>query len=188
VAHDAQYDGAKAKDGLAALTLAEQNFETSLTRGQVFGIRKDIVAAAAGLEGNLQPLIERLRSATYNEAAANQAISFLADPGNRIEFRDYHSARQLAWAIREIAKDARLFPYRSTDSGVVTIDQLFHVPGQSKPDVLMLKLPATQQVSIVEQLRETLPAIADYDPARFRQQIQLVPKTLKSIPKYESPP
>lgn len=185
VAHDSQYDPAKTKTAIAALAKSRNAFELSLTRGQVFGDRKDIEAAALRFEADLQPLLQRLKATPFSEQAANQAVNFLIDPQNGIEYRDYHSARQLAWAVREIAKDARLYPSRSTDPAVDTIDQLFHVPNQPKPDVLKLQLPATQQVSISELLRETLPPIANHDPDRFRQQLQLVPRMLSTVPKYE---
>jgi hypothetical protein len=44
---------------------------------------------------------------------------------------------------------------------------MFHQP----EDVLALKLPATQQESIIEHMQETLPAIANHDPAWFSQRL-----------------
>src|SRR4030095_15688968 len=44
--------------------------------------------------------------------AATQLLAKLAHPEHDVE-RDYHAARQYAWAIREVAKDRAGVPHRN---------------------------------------------------------------------------
>ena len=83
------------------------------------------------------------------------------------EDRDYHAARQLAWAIRELLRDHLRIPYGDNDSpGARSIDELFGGGPWKGP--LRLQLPAGQEQTVTLNLSESLAAISKYDPAAFR--------------------
>src|SRR5438046_1009071 len=69
-----------------------------------FGKPEAIRAAAQPLADALQRLSIDASHMRYTEATARKAVELLTDP-SRLEINDFYSARQVAWALREIAKD-----------------------------------------------------------------------------------
>ena len=117
-------------------------------------------AAAAALTRRLDELTAQAMATRYDDAAAKRAIATLTDAiGN--ETNDFASARQMAWAIRELAVDLNL-PDAST------------VFRRGSDAVLALDLPSGQDRSVIENLSRWLPAAARYDAEWFRAELQVV--------------
>ncbi|QDU28571.1 hypothetical protein ETAA8_36740 [Anatilimnocola aggregata] len=180
VLHSVQYDPQAAAEPLKSLEQAQQDFERAIT-ATVFGDPEKIRISADALQVELTKLIERLKYSRYDDASARHALLLLTDKA-QVETRDYHSARQIAWAVRQINKDYARLPYSRGAAEpaaqlieqLLAIEQLFDVakePGQPAVDVLALKLPATRQQSIVDQLQITLPAISHFDSVAFARRL-----------------
>ena len=82
------------------------------------------------------------------------------DPA-KLETNDYYSARQVGWAICEIAKDLR----------IRGADELF---ARKQADPLMLNLPSGPDRSVVENLRRWLPAASRYEPGWFQGELKMI--------------
>lgn len=176
VLQSVQHDPAAATEPLARMSQAQGDFERAIT-ATVFGKPDDIAAAAERLEAELTALSERLKYSGYDRAAAQSALLFLTDT-SQAETRDYHSARQIAWAIREITKDYQGLPYRPIATPeYASIERLLDWPlnpNELPTDALVLTLPARREQSIVEHQQIMLPAIRNYDPAAFADRLNLL--------------
>ena len=190
------------------LALARQGAQRSGQRGefeealrdldQAFGARPfgdpaAVKAAATRLESVCASIGRELAADPLDAAAGAELLASLANPQHD-EDRDYHSARQLAWAIREVladlaAADSRpvarpLSPSLAAALGFPPateimpddprvrgqIDGLFGDDAWQGP--LRLRLPAGQHETIVGRLPESLHAISSYDPAWFRERLR----------------
>lgn len=193
---------ALARQGAARSALSA-DFEAAIGElDQAFGARPfgepaAVKSAATKLVQTCLAIGQSLATEPLDEAAAAELLASLADPQHD-EDRDYHAARQHAWAIRELLADLAAVPIRGEipadgkplspallaalgfDSGqeVVSldprvrqrIDGLFGDDAWQGP--LRLRLPAGQQESIVGHLPESLAAISSYDPAFFRAKLK----------------
>jgi hypothetical protein len=119
-----------------------------------------------------QPLADALRQlsldaerARYNDETARKAVGLLTDP-SRLEINDFYSARQVAWALREIAKDLN----------VRDADRLF-LNGTDDP--LSLALPSGPERSVVDNLQRWLPAASNYDAMWFQKELQTIRESLR---------
>ncbi len=169
-----QYDLAKAEPQLAAVMKSQHDFERSLTV-TLFGKRKDIETAGEALCGELTQVIERLKTSRYNQPAALAALKLLTDK-SQFETRDYHSARQLAWTVREITKDFNKLPYirSGPDPRLTGIERMFDMPtepDQLRRDSLLLRLAATQQESVLAHLPLMSKAMENFDAAKFQARL-----------------
>jgi hypothetical protein len=167
IAHLAK-DSADANDKLESFDQRLRHIEAAMTR-QPFGDSGQVHAAAKELTTLLETLAAQLERSRFDVPATRRALVFLTD-SQQHEIRDYHSARQLAWAIRQIAKD--LAPRGSN----IEADKFFISPNGADP--LSLNLPAGQAKSIVRNLGDSLDAIANYDPAWFVEELKRVRKSL----------
>lgn len=174
VLQTAQYEGAQAEPQLVRLMKAQQDFERSLTT-TIFGKRGDIETASVALRVELAKLIESLKKSRYDLAAAYAALKLLTDK-SQFDTRDYHSARQLAWTVREISKDYQQLPYlrTGTDPRLTGIEQMFDMSTddeQQPRDLLLLRLAATQQGSVLTHLPLMSKAMENYDAAKFQSRL-----------------
>jgi hypothetical protein len=92
-----------------ALDAAVAEFETAFT-AQPFGNREQIAATASKLAALCGQSGQALAAQPLDKRAAEALLSRLVNPENDIE-RDYHAARQYAWAIREVIKDLSGVPH-----------------------------------------------------------------------------
>jgi hypothetical protein len=186
VLQSVQFDPQAAVEPLARFDQARANFEQAIT-ASVFGKPAEVATTAEALQTELATTIERLQRSRYDKVSARSALLYLSD-ASQVETRDYHSARQLAWAIREIFKDYNGLPYRratADPAGIMTVEQLFDVrsnPNQPGVDILRLKLPATQQQSIIEHQRESFSAITNFDSAAFAKRLAELHSRLQELP------
>ncbi|WP_254508394.1 multiheme c-type cytochrome [Anatilimnocola floriformis] len=170
----ANYDPAAAAARLAKLQQKQTAFERSLTSA-LFGKRTEIIGAAQELDAELGQLIRELQASPFDQRAANQALLQLTDP-TRVETRDYHSARQVAWAFCEIKKDALGIRYNSRPDSpeVASILRDFEFAmgtSAASRDALLLQLPA-QRRSVIENLPRFSQAMKEFDHLRFAEQLQ----------------
>jgi hypothetical protein len=130
-----------------------------------FGDGAAITVAAADLRPTLQAIGRSIVAVPLDDAAAAALMKRLADPKDD-EDRDYHAARQLAWALRGVLSDRQRLPYRTpwTESRG-QIDELFG-------EVLRLELPAGQSGSVTGELEPALRAISDFQPQEFQRRLQ----------------
>lgn len=129
------------------------------TTDRPFGDPAAMRAASQSLAAALRQLANDAALARYDEAAVRKALEVLTDP-DRYETRDFYTARQAAWAIREIAKDL----------GAET-ERLFF---RGAEDPLALSLPSGQTRGVMDNLSRWLPAAAKYDAQWFREELKNV--------------
>ena len=125
-----------------------------------FGDAAAMRTAAAAVALRLEQLATVTIATQYDAAAVKRAIALLTDP-TRYETNDFATARQAAWAIRELA----------TDLGTPGGNILFF---RGSDDVLALSLPSGQDRSVIENLSRWLPAAARYDAMWFREELKAV--------------
>ena len=85
------------------------------------------------------------------------AVELLTD-ASKLEVNDFYSARHIAWALREVAKDLNL-----RDA-----DRLF-LQGADEP--LCLALPSGPERSVMDNLQRWLQAASQYDAIWFRGEL-----------------
>ena len=102
-----------------------------------------------------------------------KAIAALTSPPALVDFRDYATARQVAWAIQAVRKDQERIPH---GFGAVLSDEKQHSLAQIESifqrdnhDELRLALPARQDHFVVEELPEFLRAMGEFDSEWFQQ-------------------
>ena len=179
-----QSDAHGAEAALRSYTQAQDDFERSLT-ATIFGKRDEIVTAAGSLHAELDRLIGDLRYSRFDPKAAHRALLVLTDQ-QQVETRDYHSARQIAWSVREIMKDVRQRPYLRTgnDPLLTGIERLFDSPSgvdQTRRDTLLLRLPATQHEHVLVHLPLMSKAIEGFDAKQFSAQLSGLNERLRVI-------
>jgi hypothetical protein len=130
-----------------------------------FGKPEAIRAAAQPLADALRQLATDTEHARYSDATARKAVELLTD-ATKLEVNDFYSARQIAWALREIAKDLNL-----RDA-----DRLFF---QGPEDPLCLALPSGPERSVMDNLQRWLPAASKYDAMWFQKKLQQVRSSLR---------
>jgi mono/diheme cytochrome c family protein/cytochrome c553 len=125
-----------------------------------FGSPDEVRLAGQPAAEALRQLADQASHAECKGDAARQALAVLTDP-SQLHANDFYSARQTAWAIRQIAKDLK-----SPEA-----DRLF-LSGNDDP--LCLELPSGPERSVMENLKRWLPAVSKYDPAWFEKELQSV--------------
>jgi hypothetical protein len=115
--------------------------------------------------------------------AIDALLATLANPTGDVD-RDYHAARQYAWALREALRDRQRVPYAGA---APEIDNLFGGGPWQGP--LRLKLPSGQETSITNQLPESLHSLADYDRDEFLKRLALIRQqfSLPTVPTIDQP-
>jgi hypothetical protein len=131
-----------------------RSVELAVTR-PVFGDAQQIQTAARALAKKLDILASELTQSHYRPESAKLALLVLTEP-NQTSLRDYHSARQVAWAIRRIATEL------AEENADFKIESLFL--GPNGEDILALNLPSGQNNSVLTNLGPNLKAAANYDP------------------------
>jgi hypothetical protein len=132
--------------------------------------------AAERLAADCRTLAQSLVTRPLDEESVNVLLTGLASAA-RDEDRDYHAARQVAWAMREVLRDQNRIRYGDNDSPAArSIDELFGGGPWQGP--LRLRLPAGQEQTVTGSLGESLAAISTFDPAIFRATLE----KLKSRP------
>jgi mono/diheme cytochrome c family protein len=121
-----------------------------------FGNPDAIRKAAQPLAEALRRMMGNAEQSRYTDTAGRQAVQLLADTA-RPEVNDFYSARQIAWAIREVAKDLQ----------VRDAERLF---SQGADDPLCLALPSGPERSVMENLQRWLPAASKYDALWFQDE------------------
>jgi hypothetical protein len=146
-----------------------------------FGNPKKIAAAARKVMPQLEALCQELRGEQFDEGATAEAIQALKSPEDiLVDRRDYATARQLAWAIRELRKDQERIPYGfdiplsdEQQQARQRIDSLFR---RDSRDELLLTLPAGQDRSIVNDLPAFLQAMGEFDAQWFAERLKAIPQ------------
>jgi len=159
----AGYEQAQASDLWARIESQILQLEGAATQ-RPFGDPANMQAAAAQLSASLQQLAEATSRSRFSQDSARNAIAFLSEPTN-YETRDYYTARQAAWAIRECYRDLGL-----AEAG----NSLFQ--GAGGP--LALDLPSGQARSVMQNLHLWLPAAASFDPTWFQNELKTIPAKL----------
>jgi hypothetical protein len=177
-----------------------------------FGLDEAKRTAARKLRDYCASLGLELARRPMSEDAAQKLLRELTDQSHyvrRQELRDYATARQLAWATREIALDLAGVPLRddapqplpagaarfrewiaratstepATDVAAARrqIEQLFTYGDASREwdGPLRLRLPSGQAVSIVENLPGLLEAISNYDDSAFGERLKAIHSELR---------
>jgi hypothetical protein len=155
----AGFDQAQAQNRWAGIEAQMLQLERAATQ-RPFGDAKAMQTTAVELAKSLNQLALNAANSRYDQEAARKGIAFLSDPEN-YETRDFYSARQAAWAIREHYRDLGMAEAESS---------LF----QSGGGPLALDLPSGQARSVMQNLHRWLPAAADYDPAWFQSELKAV--------------
>jgi hypothetical protein len=207
VRHRAGDDDAKFQADWNAFQGSMEKLRRSLDR-RPFGTPADLKAAVldeGGLISWLDQLAQDLFTSRVQQTDARRVLGTLVTLPPE-SYPDYHTARQLAWAIRTIQTELGTgsfpgFQGRPADeSEKAAIDRavanlkLFaawrdgsRADAAAKTDSLLgaltsqlrLKLPAGDKYVIAEQLPEALKAAAVYDPEWFRAQLETVARSLK---------
>jgi hypothetical protein len=150
-----------------------------------FGSPSRVNAACAELSDWLtDEVVSRVSAKPFDDLAVADASNVLIVIGGT-EQHDYDSARQIAWALRILSCDA------STDSARgTTINELLEMlapelrlnlpnsPAHSSPPVFTVEesVPLTP---LANELSQTLAAAIEFDPDRFRQQMQKLRESLR---------
>jgi hypothetical protein len=193
--HFAHYETQREDAALASLAKSREEFERAMTgarlngpKGPVFGNPVEVQQSAGALEAKIKILRNSLKYEKYDRDAAAQAVQRLTDTARPyFEVRDFHSARQVAWAIREIAKDLQGLEYQADEKtpNFTTIEGMFSLqrqPGMPPVDILFLDLPATQQKKILENNRLMLPGMANYNAAEFAGRLKALNQSPDKLP------
>lgn len=176
-----------------------QKLNASIQR-QPFG-DKHAAAHAVELAKWLEPQIATLAASRYDRESAQRAILELSNLGPR-EYPDFHTARQLAWALGIIQREVDV-PYpqwpveapaksaaerRQREARAISIFETWrdksYAPQRaawaarwklpSPQFELPLLLPSGQQQVIENTLPQSLNAISNYDAAIFRKLMETV--------------
>jgi hypothetical protein len=142
-----------------------------------FGDPRRIAAAAQNLSSQLDLLCQELRLVRCDEERAKKILAALVSPGETADFRDYASARQIAWAIQALRKDQERIPYglgaNLSDQHRQALQQIEMLFCRDKSDELLLVLPARQYHSVVDGLPTFLQAMEKYDADWFAGRLKV---------------
>jgi hypothetical protein len=153
-----------AADLAAKLTTQLAALDAAYSKGP-FGDGAAIAIAAADLRPTLQSIGRSIVAVPLDDAAATALVKRLADPRHD-EDRDYHAARQLAWALRGVVSDRQKANYRQPwAQSQNRIDELFGA-------TLRLALPAGQRGSVTGELEPALRSISTFEPKEFQKRLQ----------------
>ena len=136
-----------------------------------FGDHAEWMAAAEELECWANDQASRLASSSFERTTAMRFAQSLATSSEPL-LADYPSARQVAWALREIARDLRWEP--------VQRENLFR--RATGEDPLIMELPSGQNRRVVDHLPASLDAAAAYEPEWMRSELQRFREELNRTP------
>ncbi|MCS5583482.1 MAG: hypothetical protein NZ777_08215, partial [Pseudomonadales bacterium] len=131
-----------------------------------FGNAQQISADVEPTIAYLSNLIEQLQASPGSLTSPNQAILALCKVAEQ-SVMDFESARQISWALQtiyavsDLKQDAQRMP--KIEAVLADLDKQ-----------LMLTFPAGPANPSSDNLQLTQHAVSDYDPALFRQNIQLI--------------
>ena len=108
-----------------------------------FGEFEPRKAAARRLQAACEALAEGLATAPFLEADAERLLAKLVHPRDG-EDRDFHTARQHAWAIREVLKDLAGVPHRNDAPGAA---KFVSPPARPIPARVLAALGAKQDAT-----------------------------------------
>jgi hypothetical protein len=147
------------------LGTAQQKLEAVFNQSP-FGLGRgpELVAASGELVRCLDQLVHRVSTASYDPAACEAILEDLCRSTQQGTHLDYHSARQVAWAIRTIY--SRLSPSPGDQEAV---NQVLH----ELTSQLRLDLPwgKAKQILDPSHQQKAFQAESNYDPNVFRQQV-----------------
>lgn len=194
----------------AALDPKENAFEAPMKRlhlaldSRPFGgleMSAIINDAPDGLAYWLDQQARQLANSPIDETAARKVLQQLYASGSTGS-HDFHSARQIAWAIRTIESELQSLPYptftprgeasltervrrENDDARILSEWRRDHLEPATNEvrrlwdpvsTSLKLELPSGTKKSVVEFMSPSLSAISDYDPEKFRNLLKQVAK------------
>ena len=118
--------------------------------------------ATAELMITLNAQIQQLAKIPFDKSRAKQLVRDLTDT-NIIEMADFHAARQVAWAIQEVAAE-------HMGTSLDATQKLFFGPKGN--DVLLLRVPKAENKDVVQKLGRILEAAENYDRDWFKSTLQ----------------
>lgn len=191
---------AESSDLKAGLESSQQRLVDALNR-QPFGNPVDLIRIIGPSEDPgadtivnwIDRCVGRLESTSFDRGRAIDALRFLLDLGPEA-YPDYHSARQIAWAVQTLIIELEL-PYpvlvssenaQSDTTGSSLLedleiwrkfrDQRLQLRRESNGDwrdLLVLDLPTTGDgSSLIPRLGPDLQAAGQYDPRSFQQTLE----------------
>lgn len=111
----------------------------------------------------LTTLVHAVEAKPFDAAAANEALKMLCN-SSLADVVDYHSARQIAWAIRVL--------YGDVADSLGEAKPVFDATLAEIDEMLELDLPAGSAGDISKNLPEALQRIMKYDPRAFHAKLQ----------------
>ena len=144
-----------------------------------FGNKDTLIKTGKQLDTLLAKQAKALVESPFSRSAAEKSRQLLTmdKPKERFQIRDYHTARQIAWAVSEITHDLR-GEYASPPSPqpdtkepppLARYEPLF---GSVPSDPLMLTLPSGQQDSVIGNLPSALKANAEFNVKLFQDDLK----------------
>jgi mono/diheme cytochrome c family protein len=173
-------DDARHAASLAQFQTAYDRLRTAIA-SRPLGDASQVRIAAESLIGGLQKLANTLAVRPFSIDDAQRARTLLWEMAAGNDASDYHAARQIAWALREIETELAA-PYADDPSQIAAwqdsvrapaikhVQSLFTAAGLV--DRMVLDLPTRQDQSIVDRQSAALQAIADFDYAWYQRQMQ----------------
>lgn len=185
----AQHGPVEGAADIQKLRDAEETLSRALTgslkaRGRVFGDPSEIKDAAKALRILAEGNANLLKGIPYDAATAKLAIQFLAEQPDAV-LRDFHSARQIAWAIQAIKLDLHDQPLRLSETQTPIqnqIAQLFQGANQSAAGKLFLTLPARQDGNIMRNNLMMLPGVSSYKPDDIQPMLDALKADVNWLP------
>jgi len=170
---------------------AYKAFETAVT-AKPFGDRQQIADAGAALREWLDRRIDLINRSHYDQAASQRALADLLN-SQPSDYSDFHSARQIAWAIKMLAIESevayptewpkreaseRLRDRNAREDEEIAILETWRKevwgPRAEKVEAafeaaglnqpLYLKLPAGHLDNVAERMPQALEATSNFDP------------------------
>jgi hypothetical protein len=142
---------------------------------QPFGQPQEVASAARELAHWLHGVAPKVRSSSFDRAAARRLLWDLAKL-SQDRLLDYDSAREVAWAFTVIFHE--LYPKGSAEAENAEINKLL----ESLNGQLQLTLPVGQ-VQIMDFLPTSLRKLNAYEPTAFRQTLGRLAQATRTPPK-----
>jgi hypothetical protein len=135
-----------------------------------FGDAAAVESAARDVSKWCDDLIAKLIAANYSADDAKKLLAELTKAADA-KRTDFDSARQIVWAFRSVY-DA-LYPPNAANKPSRHSEIVRRI-SELDSDLLSLTLPSGQDKEIIASLPRTLRLLGDYDPARFRERMEMI--------------